>query len=81
MPRPGATVDSRPPERRYQSVQVAAEADERMGDMVEILVLRALALQTHRDLPTALAVLATALRLAAAPSAVSSAPSSCGLPT
>jgi LuxR family maltose regulon positive regulatory protein len=41
-----------------------AEADGRMGDMVEILVLRALALQAQSDLPAALTVLAGALIIA-----------------
>jgi LuxR family transcriptional regulator, maltose regulon positive regulatory protein len=45
-------------------LQVAAEADGRMGDMVEILALRALAPQAQHDLPTALAALARALTLA-----------------
>jgi LuxR family maltose regulon positive regulatory protein len=42
----------------------AAEADGRIGDMVEILVLRALALQAQGDLPAAFTMLAGALSLA-----------------
>jgi LuxR family transcriptional regulator, maltose regulon positive regulatory protein len=42
----------------------AAEADRRMGDMVEILVLRALALQAQGVLPAAFTMLAGALSLA-----------------
>jgi LuxR family transcriptional regulator, maltose regulon positive regulatory protein len=45
-------------------LHAAAEADGRMGDMVETLVLRALALQAQGDLPAALAVLMGALSLA-----------------
>jgi LuxR family transcriptional regulator, maltose regulon positive regulatory protein len=42
----------------------AAEADGRIGDMVEIQVLRALALQAQGDLPAAFTMLAGALSLA-----------------
>jgi LuxR family transcriptional regulator, maltose regulon positive regulatory protein len=42
----------------------AAEADGRMGDLVEILILRALALQAQGDLPAAFTMLAGALSLA-----------------
>jgi LuxR family maltose regulon positive regulatory protein len=42
----------------------AAEAGERMGSVIEILVLQALARQTHAGIPAALAPLARALTLA-----------------
>jgi LuxR family maltose regulon positive regulatory protein len=45
-------------------LHAAAEADGRSGDMVEILILRALALQAQSDLPAAWATLAGALSLA-----------------
>jgi LuxR family maltose regulon positive regulatory protein len=46
-------------------LHVAAEADGRMGDIVEIQLLRALALQAQGNLPAALTALARALTLAA----------------
>jgi LuxR family maltose regulon positive regulatory protein len=42
----------------------AAEAGERMGSVIEILVLQALAHQTHGDIPVALVPLSRALTLA-----------------
>jgi LuxR family maltose regulon positive regulatory protein len=45
-------------------LQVIAKANGRMGDMIEILILRALALQLQGDLLATLSVLASALTLA-----------------
>jgi LuxR family maltose regulon positive regulatory protein len=63
-PRAGAKGPVREVLRLLERLRRAAEAGERMGSVIEILVLQALAHQAHGDSPAALAALQRALGLA-----------------